>query len=85
MANLVNLFNPEVIVIGGGLSNLGEDLLAPVRRGIALHAFPAAAAQVRVTLPQLGDDVGIVGAAGAAAMMITQEEFLARCTPSSSA
>jgi len=69
MANLVNLFNPEMIVIGGGLSNLGEMLLDPVRRGIALRAFPAAAQQVRVTLAQLGDDVGIVGAAGSAIML----------------
>jgi glucokinase len=69
MANLVNLFNPEMIVIGGGLSNLGEDLLAPVRRGIAVHAFPAAARQVRVTLAELGNEVGIVGAAGAAIML----------------
>jgi glucokinase len=69
MANLVNLFNPEMIVIGGGLSNLGEDLLAPVRRRIAAHAFPAAARQVQVTLAELGDEVGIVGAAGAAIML----------------
>jgi glucokinase len=69
MANLVNLFNPEMIVIGGGLSNLGETLLDPVRRGIALHAFPTAAQQVRVALAQLGDDVGIIGAAGSALML----------------
>jgi glucokinase len=69
MANLVNLFNPEMIVIGGGLSNLGERLLDPVRRGIALHAFPTAVREVRVTLAELGDDVGIVGAAGSAIML----------------
>ena len=69
IANLVNLFNPEVIVIGGGLSNLGDRLLDPVRRGIALHAFPTAAREVRVMLAELGDDVGIVGAAGSAIML----------------
>jgi glucokinase len=69
MANLVNLFNPEMIVIGGGLSNLGDRLLDPVRRGIDLHAFPAAAREVQVTIAQLGEDVGIVGAASAAIML----------------
>jgi glucokinase len=68
MANLVNLFNPEMIVIGGGLTNLGDRLLDPVRRGIALYAFAMLAQQAQVTLARLGDDVGIVGAAGAAMM-----------------
>lgn len=68
MANLVNLFNPEMIVIGGGLTNLGDRLLDPVRRGIALYAFAMLAQQVQVTPARLGDDVGIVGAAGAAMM-----------------
>lgn len=68
MANLVNLFNPQLIVIGGGLSNLTNAMLVPVRRGIILHAFPSAAAQVQVKLAELGDQVGIVGAAGAAMM-----------------
>jgi glucokinase len=69
MANLANLFNPELIVIGGGLANLGEKLLDPVRRGIDLHAFPQAAREVQVALAQLGADVGIVGAAASAVML----------------
>lgn len=70
MANMVNLFNPELIVIGGGLSHIGDTLLAPVQRGIATHAFSSAAQQVRVCLAELGDQVGIVGAAGAAMMAV---------------
>jgi glucokinase len=68
MANLVNLFSPEMIVIGGGLSNLGSDLLDPVRRAIRLRAFPSAAEHVTVRPAKLGAEVGIVGAAGAALM-----------------
>jgi glucokinase len=68
MANLVNLFSPEMIVIGGGLSNLGNALLDPVRRAIRLRAFPSAAEHVTVRLAKLGAEVGIVGAAGAALM-----------------
>lgn len=66
MANLVNLFNPELIVIGGGLTHLGEKLFGPVRRAIERRAFPAAARVVRVVPAQLGDDVGVLGAAAAA-------------------
>ena len=68
MASLVNLYNPERLVIGGGLAALGEDLLGPVRRAIALRAFPSASAQVTVVLAQLGSNVGVIGAAGAAWM-----------------
>ncbi|MBN1582898.1 MAG: ROK family protein [Anaerolineae bacterium] len=71
MANLVNLFNPQMLVIGGGLANLGDMLLEPVARGIELYAFPSAAAKVQVRLAELGDQVGIVGAAGAAMMAQT--------------
>jgi glucokinase len=72
MANLVNLFNPERIVVGGGLSALGDGLLIPVRRAIQLRAFSSASAQVTVALAQLGPEVGIVGAAGAAWMEAQQ-------------
>ncbi len=68
MANLVNLFNPQMIVIGGGLANIGDALLDPVIRGIEVHAFPSARQYVQVCLAELGERVGIVGAAGAAMM-----------------
>lgn len=62
MASLVNLFNPELIVIGGGLTNIGEVLFGPVRRAIARHAFRAPAEAVRVVRAELGDNVGVLGA-----------------------
>jgi glucokinase len=66
MANLVNLFNPELIVIGGGLTNMGERLFGPVRSIIDQRAFPASAQAVRVAPAELGDDVGVLGAAAVA-------------------
>ena len=66
MANLVNLFNPELIVIGGGLTNMGEGLFGPVRRAIERRAFPAAVRAVKVVPAELGDDVGVLGAVAAA-------------------
>ena len=66
MANLVNLFNPELIVIGGGLTNLGEEIFGPVRRAIDRNAFPSAAQAVRVMPAELGENVGALGAAAVA-------------------
>jgi predicted NBD/HSP70 family sugar kinase len=63
---LVNLFNPKLIVIGGGLTNMGEGLFGPVRRAIERRAFPAAARAVNVVPAELGDDVGVLGAVAAA-------------------
>jgi glucokinase len=66
MANLVNLFNPELIVIGGGLTKMGERLFDPVRRIVDRRAFRTAAQVVKVVPAQLGDDVGVLGAAAVA-------------------
>jgi glucokinase len=66
MANLVNLLNPEVLVIGGGLTNMGEMLFGPVRRIMRQYAFPTAADAVRIVPAELGDDAGVVGAAAVA-------------------
>jgi glucokinase len=63
MANLVNLLNPELIVIGGGLSKMGDRLFQPVRRAIDRRAFRAPAQAVRVVPAELGDDAGVLGAA----------------------
>jgi glucokinase len=69
MANLVDLFNPELIVIGGGLTRMGERLFDPVRRIIARSAFRAAAQAVTIVPAQLGDDVGVLGAATVAMLL----------------
>jgi glucokinase len=63
MANLVNLFNPQLIVIGGGLTKMGSRLFDPVRRIIDRRAFSTAAQAARVVPAQLGDDAGVLGAA----------------------
>jgi glucokinase len=66
MANLVNLLNPRIIVIGGGLTNMGERLFDPVRRTIDRRAFRTSANAVEVRPAQLGHDVGLLGAAAVA-------------------
>jgi glucokinase len=66
MANLVNLFNPELIVIGGGLTKMGERLFTPVRRVMHRRAFHSSMQAVVIAPSQLGDDVGVLGAAAVA-------------------
>ncbi len=63
MVNLVNIFNPEMIIVGGGMSKMGDLLLEPARQVVRERAFPLCAQAVRIVTAQLGDDAGIVGAA----------------------
>jgi glucokinase len=63
MVNLVNIFNPEMIIVGGGLSKMGELLLAPAREVVKQRAFPLCAGAVRIVTAELGDDSGLLGAA----------------------
>ncbi|MCK4452575.1 MAG: ROK family protein [Anaerolineae bacterium] len=70
MANLVNLFNPQLIVIGGGLTNIGESLFGPVRRVIARRAFRTPAQAVQVVRAELSDNAGVLGAAAVALAQI---------------
>jgi len=64
--SFVNLFNPDLIVIGGGVATLGEALLGPARRALAEHSFPAPRATARLVPSALGDDTALLGAAALA-------------------
>lgn len=63
IANLVNTLNPERIIIGGGVSKAGEMIFEPVRRVVSQRAMKPLAEKVQILPAQLGDEVGIVGAA----------------------
>ena len=63
LANLVNIFNPELIVIGGGLSKMGNMLLKPARKVLKERAFTLPARTVRLVRARLGSNAGIIGAA----------------------
>jgi len=62
IANLVNIFNPEMVVIGGGLSNMGELLLAPTRRYIKKFALPLPISGLKIVRAKLGNRSGVIGA-----------------------
>jgi glucokinase len=63
LGGLVNILNPEVLVLGGGAVQSGEPLLAPMRRALQARAFPSAFDGLRVEVAQLGQDAGLIGAA----------------------
>ncbi len=63
LVNLVNIFNPEMIIIGGGLAKMGDLLLEPARRVVGERAFQLSARLVRIVPAQLGDDAAVLGAA----------------------
>jgi len=64
IANLVNIFNPAAIVIGGPLAELGEALLAPAREEAARRALNRSFTCTSLTLCTSGRDAGALGAAG---------------------
>jgi glucokinase len=66
IASLVNIFNPEVVVIGGGVIAAGELLLAPARAEVAARALPPSKDEVRIVAAQFGVEAGMVGAAALA-------------------
>ncbi len=63
LANLVNIFNPELIVIGGGLSKMGDMLLKPARKVVKERAFRLPAQTVRIVRASLGSNAEMMGAA----------------------
>lgn len=64
LSNMVNIFQPEVIAIGGGVSKEGEYLLAPLREKMKGRTFFIGDLQsTRIVEAQMGNDAGIVGAA----------------------
>ena len=62
----VNIFNPELVVVGGGVATLGDALLGPARRALPSHAFPVQRAATRLERSALGDDTALYGAAALA-------------------
>jgi glucokinase len=63
IANLVNIFNPEVVVIGGGVIAAGELLLGPAREVMLRRALAPAKDMVRVVETGFGGESGMIGAA----------------------
>ena len=63
LANFINIFQPEAIVLGGGLAGYGEKLLAPLRRLTLPQTFRSDGRNTEIVCASLGNDAGLIGAA----------------------
>lgn len=65
IANMLNILNPEVVVVCGGVTKAGDHLFVPLRREVARRAFKPAVDACRIVPGQLEGTAGVVGAAKA--------------------
>jgi glucokinase len=64
IANLMHLLNPEIFIIGGGVTNAGDLLLEPMKQAVRAFAIDESYwRDVPIVRASLGDDVGLIGAA----------------------
>ena len=64
LVNIMHVLNPEVIVLTGGMIGSGDLLMNPIKQVIKEKAFEASAKETKIVFSQLGNDAGIIGAAG---------------------
>jgi len=63
VANLVSLFDPEIIILGGGMAAVADLYLAPLRKAMFERAQPVAATKVTIAVSKLVDTVNVLGCA----------------------
>ena len=63
ITGLIHIFNPDLIVIGGGVSHQEELLLKPLKERVLHGAMPRFSEHLRIERAQLGNDAGLLGAA----------------------
>lgn len=62
IASLINIFNPDSVIIGGSLALTGDYLLLPIRSSVKRYSLNLMSKDTKILLSQLGDQAGIVGA-----------------------
>ena len=62
IAWLINLFNPELVVIGGTVSMVGEYLLLPLRGAVKKYSLNLVSQDTKIKLSKLGENAGVIGA-----------------------
>lgn len=75
LANLSNSLNPEIIVIGGGVSKAGTFLLEKLSHSFKKYAIPKIAEETKINIAILGNDAGVIGAAWIAKEILAQKEL----------
>ena len=63
IGSVVNLFNPDVVIIGGGLADAGREYVKLIRDKVLEYSFKSATRNLRVKAAKLGNNAGWIGAA----------------------
>lgn len=63
LGNLINIFNPSTVIVGGGVTKIGESLMGPAARIARERAYVSSAGHVDIRVATLGDDSPLLGAA----------------------
>lgn len=63
IGNLLNILNPEIIIVGGGVALAGDFLFDRVKKELEKFALPVTLENIKIVQAKLGEDAGIVGAA----------------------
>ena len=72
LSNVINMFNPEVIIVGGGMAAAGDKLLNTVRETVSNHALKLSSSKCRIVQAELGSRAGTLGAASLAHSRLTR-------------
>jgi len=75
IANVINIFNPRLVILGGGLTQAGDLLFVPVRQVALSRAFSHLARVVEIVPASLGERVGVLGAAAVAWERVAERVF----------
>ena len=63
LVNIVNAFNPEMIILGGGMAGLESLYVEPAKKLVMERAFSISARNLSIVTAQLGNEAGVYGAA----------------------
>jgi len=64
ISGVVSALNPDTVVLGGGMMGAGEVILEPLRREVKRRVFPQHFNHLKIAAAMLGNDAGVIGAAG---------------------
>jgi glucokinase-like ROK family protein len=78
LASVVNFFNPSLIVVGGGVAQSGDQLLAAIRETVYRRSLPLATRDLAVQRSSLGALAGVVGASAMVSEQLFSRDYLAR-------
>ena len=74
IGSLINIFNPDMIVLFGGMTNAGEQLFGPVRDEVRKRSFKIGADRCQIVRSTLGAEAGVIGAAITAMQHLDEQQ-----------